>query len=120
MAEEQFTEQDRRHFTVNGEQWSVYSADKQLFMSSIAMKSEVVFLMMSALQAPPDQMVKTREYAQSLGKDYEVAVGVMDVLIAAKAQFQGDDAIIACRLWATAHQAMRRPIEANLSSLLAT
>ena len=76
--------------------------------------------MMSALQAPPDQMVKTREYALGLGKNYETAVAVMDILIAAKEQFQGDDTIVFCRLWATARASMIRPIEVNLPSLLTT
>jgi len=119
MVEERFTEEDRRLFTVNGNQWSVYSADKYLFTSTIAMRSEAVFLLMSALQSPPDQLVKTREYARDLGKNYEVAVKVMDILIAAREQFTGDDAIIAIKLWATAHHAMRRPIELNFLSLLA-
>lgn len=120
MAEERFTDDDRRIFTVNGKEMSVSSANKQLYMSSIAMKSEVVFLLMSALQAPPDQMVKTREYARGLGKNYEAAVAVMDILIAAKEQFQSDDVVIVCLLWASARAAMRRPIELNLPSLLAT
>lgn len=120
MAEDRFTVDNGRIFTVNGKEISVGSANKQLHMSSIAMKSEVVFLLMSALQAPPDQMVKTREYAQGLGKNYEVAVTVMDILIAAKEQLQNDDPLIVCLLWASARAAMCRPIELNLPSLLAT